>query len=483
MSKRSRYWAVWAAASVLASTYLGAALVTPRAKTPAWLLPAKLFFVPGATSAGHYQIELACEACHTAPFTSREAFQEACVGCHGADLKEANDAHPRSKFTDPRNADRVANLDATECIACHVEHQPEITQAMGVTLPRDFCFFCHEDIAKDRPSHASLAFDTCASSGCHNFHDDRALYEGFLLLHASQLPLLDKPILQERNLRAAIEQNLDYPRERYPLDSLAPAQQDGGDRGKSDVVREWIETAHARAGVNCSGCHRPATGEGAAKKAIGEGPWTDRPGEHACAACHAAETKGFLRGKHGMRLAQGLGPMRPADARLSMRAEVHDKTLGCTSCHSAHRFDTRHAAVEACQGCHDDAHTYAYKDSPHYRLWLRELAGESSAGSGVSCASCHMPRVRAQTPEGDARVLVQHNQNDTLRPNDKMIRPVCQFCHGLGFSIDALADLVLVERNFAGAPRTHIKSMEMAVSRAAEIERKRALKRAGKPVD
>ena len=37
------------------------------------------------------------------------------------------------------------------------------------------------------------------------------------------------------------------------------------------------------------------------------------------------------------------------------------------------------------------------------------------------------------------RTLVQHNQNDGLQPNEKMIRPVCMSCHGLGFSIDALA--------------------------------------------
>ena len=52
----------------------------------------------------------------------------------------------------------------------------------------DFCVACHsegdQDVRWDRPSHADLAFDTCASAGCHNYHDNRALYEDFLVEHA-----------------------------------------------------------------------------------------------------------------------------------------------------------------------------------------------------------------------------------------------------------------------------------------------------------
>ena len=62
-------------------------------------------------------------------------------------------------------------------------------------------------------------------------------------------------------------------------------------------------------------------------------------------------------------------------------------------------------------------------------------------------------------------VTTNHNQNDTLRPNEKMIRPVCMECHSLEFAIDALADPNLVERNFAGTPDRHIESIDWAVSR------------------
>lgn len=64
------------------------------------------------------------------------------------------------------------------------------------------------------------------------------------------------------------------------------------------------------------------------------------------------------------------------------------------------------------------------------------------------------------------KVTTNHNQNDSLRPNEKMIRPVCLDCHGLAFSLDALADTDLIDRNFAGKPEVHVESIEWAVRRA-----------------
>jgi hypothetical protein len=54
--------------------------------------------------------------------------------------------------------------------------------------------------------------------------------------------------------------------------------------------------------------------------------------------------------------------------------------------------------------------------------------------------------------EGKRMVLAAHNQNDNLRPVDRMARDVCMHCHGLGYSLQALADRPLVERNFIGSP-------------------------------
>ena len=174
-----------------------------------------------------------------------------------------------------------------------------------------------------------------------------------------------------------------------------------------------------------------------------------------------------MAGRHGVRLAQDLVAMSPAEARIPMHAEAAGRSLGCISCHTAHRFDTADAAVSACLGCHDDQHSRAYQDSPHHILWRRERAGELPPGSGVSCATCHLPRFEQDL--NDAIVTrVQHNQNDNLRPNEKMIRSVCQDCHGLAFAIDALADVALVQDNFRGRPARRIESIEMALGRVKE---------------
>ena len=63
------------------------------------------------------------------------------------------------------------------------------------------------------------------------------------------------------------------------------------------------------------------------------------------------------------------------------------------------------------------------------------------------------------------KVATNHNQNDNLRPNEKMVRTVCLDCHGLGFSLDSLADAGLVGRNFSGTPAVHVESIEWALRR------------------
>ena len=62
-------------------------------------------------------------------------------------------------------------------------------------------------------------------------------------------------------------------------------------------------------------------------------------------------------------------------------------------------------------------------------------------------------------------MVAEHNQNDNLRPNEKMLRSVCMLCHGLGFSIDALADSKLIENNFSGKPGIHIESLDLVKKR------------------
>ena len=447
--KKTVLWVVWLIVTFSLGGYFGYHLMSGD----------KSVFLPGSTSHGHYQIEMACAACHSESFGGSEVLQEACMNCHGAELKTANDSHPRSKFTDPRNAERIAKLDARLCVTCHVEHRPEITITMAVTVPEDVCMYCHLDIAEDRPSHAGMGFETCASAGCHNFHDNRGLYEDFLLKHLREADVLPRPRVATRNLRTSLELLDSYPFDKYPVRQLSMQQQAAPLDYKQDakINHQWHETAHAQAGVNCSACHASDSSE--------KGGWIEKPDHSVCMNCHQDEGEGFLAGKHGMRLAQQLSPMMPAQARQPMHNQAYSKELTCISCHVSHEFNTQYAAVEACLGCHSDKHSQSYKASAHYSLWRAEQHDESKTATGVSCATCHMPRMLEQ--HGDkARVVVQHNQNDNLRPNEKMLRGVCMQCHGLSFAIDALADTNLVQGNFNGKPDSHIESLDMAERRS-----------------
>ena len=435
-----------------------------------FLQPAKADFLPGQTTSAHHQIELACGTCHQSAFGGGDILQTACTGCHGAELKIAHDSHPKTKFTDPRNADRLEVLDGRFCASCHREHQPELTRPMAVTMPVDYCEGCHAEVAEERPSHAGMAFDTCASAGCHNYHDNRALYEDFLLAHANEPDIQPNPVL------AAMQHYVTAPTKLEPSAIPSPDYPDQSpvvDR----AVHEWRNSAHASGDVNCSGCH-------------GKGSIADvhpQPDALVCIDCHKPQAKGFLRGKHGMRLAinkdnaksfplqQNLTPlMQPENRMLSpmtpgqsldlpFKANAHDSELTCNSCHKPHQYRLQQAAVESCMGCHDDQHTQNYLASPHYALVLREQAGELPKGSGVTCATCHMPKLEDEAEPG--KFFTEHNQNDNLRPNEKMIRSVCLDCHGTQFALDSLADPELIQRNFKGRSTVHIDSIQMSVRR------------------
>ncbi len=440
-------WALWGVLTLAVAGYFAWPLVVDEDKS---------VYLIGETTSGHYQIELACSSCHTEPFGGKEVIQAACTQCHGAELKAAHDSHPKSKFTDPRNADRVAILDARYCATCHTEHDRENTHDMGVTLAEDFCYRCHEDVAEDRPSHDGLAFDSCDDAGCHNYHDNRALYEDFLVANANGHWLKDAPqslarTAFDKEMKKVLDENRANPAPDAPAVWLS-----------EPALSHWQASQHAQAGVNCTDCHEQSSVDSSGLR-----EWVEKPAIPVCIDCHQNEFKGFTEGKHGMKLAgmqakdvAEMKAMSPGDARLPFHEDALETSLTCNSCHSTHRFDTQVAAVDACLGCHADEHAVAFESSPHASA--RSPEGEPQ----VTCATCHLPRVPDEPGAELTEVSVWHNQNATLRPNEKMIRPVCMNCHSLAFSLDALADPELIRTNFTGQPARHVESIEMAVERA-----------------
>ena len=459
LSSRFRPWLMWLGMNAIIGGPFLYALFTPQARL-------KTFWTPGQMTAGHYQIELDCDACHSpvddsSQHSSANVMQDACNRCHAEELENSRDTHPSSKFNDPTNADRLQILDAQNCLSCHQEHLPERTLSAGLTMPKDYCWHCHKEVADNRPSHKGMAFDSCATAGCHNYHDNRALFEKHLNEHFGEPDTKDEPTLLRRNYlerwkadnvdsKALLHEDADAPREKTTEQSL---------------MDDWAFTAHAAAGVNCSGCHTGgekvastnALPDATKPKLSNSNAWSDQVGMQKCGECHESQVDTFLLGKHGMRLNAGMSPMTPGQARLPMNPHASHTELSCSACHDGHKFDTQYAAVDACLKCHADDHSLAYSETAHSALWQAELTGSGNVGSGVTCATCHMPRL---SDRGD--VWVNHNQNAVLRPNETMARDVCGNCHSLEYSLSSLADRSLIQNCFGSQPTKRNESVRMA---------------------
>ncbi|MBT8438368.1 MAG: cytochrome c3 family protein, partial [Gammaproteobacteria bacterium] len=318
-------WIAWVLLTAAAGAWLAYSMMSESTD--------KSLFMPGPLSAGHHQLSERCDACHSDAFGGGEVIQQTCVDCHGNDRVKPFDSHPAKKFKDPRNADLLENINALQCISCHTEHKPELTAKDGLTQPVDVCFYCHQDVATERPSHEGMGFETCKDSGCHNFHNNRALYTNFLLKHLDESLLLGEMILPAREFVSLLDEVVDYPREKYPLKPLAEEDIDaperlsamtGAEKELPGKKKHWLETSHAASGVNCSACHikQGAAMDTNSEVSTEKNPvWDDHPDHAACESCHSVEVSRFLQGKHGMRLKQGLSAMTPAQARLPMKKD------------------------------------------------------------------------------------------------------------------------------------------------------------------
>lgn len=392
------------------------------------------FFLPGPSTPGHHQIEQNCAACHD---STGKVDEDRCLGCHREELKEARDSHPKSKFTDPRNADRLEGLDAMRCVTCHREHRPDHTHPMGVSLPEDYCQHCHADIGAERETHQDLPFSGCAAAGCHNYHDNKVLHEDFLAKHIDAPAHLPKAQARVPE-RDALIRWIQHEGKPPPVDAPPTHSQE-------QATADWHASLHAKAGVSCLDCH--------AKDAKGQDTdWVERPRHDRCSRCHETQVAGWLDGKHGMAWHAGAA-MTVGRARLPMTAAAAHRELDCSSCHGAHRYDTVHAQVDACLQCHSDQHSQAYVGTPHHRAWAQDPA------TGVSCATCHLPR-RERMIDGVKRVVVEHDQNAFLRPVETMAQAACMQCHGLPYSLDALADPAAIRSNFAQPPSVHVPGID-----------------------
>lgn len=420
--------------------------------------PDKTLILPGATTNGHHQIEQKCSVCHTDEkidnvFTSSGVPNSACIDCHGQDLEDFSDSHPVRKFKNPENEVFTKHVNALNCVACHQEHNLKVTQPMGVTIPQDNCAHCHvgTETLNDLKTHNNLAFNTCEASGCHNYHDNVALSPGFLRKQFGKPDHLEKQVRQTSNLLERMTEEGYKPRAPLTIEEAdAPADK----MDDQDHIDAWAASAHMQSGVNCMDCHQDQSNAPGVD-------WIENPTEKTCAQCHDTETADFYKGKHGMSLAQGLPPMTPAQARSPMHADAAHKALDCNACHTSHRYDREFASYQACIQCHDDEHTQNYENSKHFKTWKSEISGTKEHGSGVSCATCHMPTVKR-----GGNWVVNHNQNANLTPNEKMLKNTCLQCHGAEYAMSALADDSIVTGNFHKKPTKRHPGVQWAAESA-----------------
>ncbi len=429
------------------SQAIALAMVLLTSLSVAFISGRRSFLMPGVTSDGHHLFDQDCNACHTAFAGVGNA---SCVACHEAELTE--DSHAVSLFADPRWAADLARLDATRCVTCHREHR---VATAGVTVPREFCYPCHDDVAARRPDHRTLAPASCGDAGCHNYHDNARLNRAFLVRHLREPAVLPGYRLPDRWLPATPPGARERAASR-PSAALVAAVAACGQTTAGAIQAAWAGSAHARLGVDCDDCHLQPSRR-----------LRLHPGAEACTRCHAGEVAGFGNGLHGVRTRLGLPPLTPAEARLAMKPPTgRPVALGCSSCHDPHTADTRPAAVEACLRCHDDRHSRLFKGSPHATLGDPLTDPERPGPRTVTCATCHMPR-RAIRREGRPWTTVDHDNTANLHPNDRMAGEVCSHCHGFELSLAAVLDRRLIANNFRGRPARGLLTFAMVRAASA----------------
>ncbi len=267
----------------------------------------KTALLPGRTTDAHHQIEMECAACHTDEklenvFTSAGVTNEACNACHKEDLANFSDSHPVRKFKNPENAVFLQHIDALNCITCHSEHNAKITGKMAVSVPSDYCAHCHDVTLRTVESHKDLAFDTCSTAGCHNYHDNISLEPSYLLRHFGESKMLLDP-------------------------HLPPA------KDKVPCPDPWSSTSSQ----HCASCHDTEMSD-------------FKKGKHGMRLA--------FKNLSPMTPDKARIPMKNSASHAAMDCRACHQPEKKT--------DPLFASQNACYQCHDDEHTRNFQSSPHF---------------------------------------------------------------------------------------------------------------------
>ena len=153
------------------------------------------------------------------------------------------------------------------------------------------------------------------------------------------------------------------------------------------IFQSWVNSKHAKAGVDCITCHKSHE-EARPKKSAVE--------SKICAQCHAEKYEQFLRGRHSIAWdkmkAHRQYEITPDPLKKAFCEKCHNIQTKCNSCHTSHSFYAEEAREpESCKKCHTGLagpHDEMYASSLHGTIY----AAEKSLIRAPTCASCHMPK-------------------------------------------------------------------------------------------
>ncbi|MBZ5529409.1 MAG: hypothetical protein LAN71_16115 [Acidobacteriia bacterium] len=254
------------------------------------------------------------------------------------------------------------------------------------------------------------------------------------------------------------------------------------------VVEQWKASAHAKAGVDCYGCHQAAEKDPATFDHYGQKIAVIVTPNY-CGKCHAKEVEQFEKSHHAMatqfigsldnmlgEIVEG-GPAAINGCRQCHGSEV--KYLGegkfdaatwpnsgigrvnpdgsrgsCAACHGRHSFSSAQARQpENCGKCHmgpDHPQIEIYNESKHgiqFRANVAKMNLESKSwvvgkdySAAPTCATCHMSATSTQAVTHDVGDRISY----TLRPvvsiklenwekRRAAMQDVCANCHASGW--------------------------------------------------
>ncbi len=183
------------------------------------------------------------------------------------------------------------------------------------------------------------------------------------------------------------------------------------------IFQAWVNSQHAKNGVDCITCHENMEKARAIKSAVDP---------KLCAQCHPDPYDQFQQGRHS--IAWDRMKEHPQYRILSdplKRAfceSCHAVQNKCNTCHTAHG-DTPGKArePESCKKCHTGLagpHDEMYASSLHGTIY----AQEKNSGRAPTCASCHM----VQGTHNSSFGIIYDSWGEAVNKNGKPLTPAEQ---------------------------------------------------------